>query len=64
MDRRARLELALELLKAARELGTMGASMNGKRATNIRGWAEKLSARGLSLVADDIQAILVHDDQP
>ena len=62
MDRRARLELALELLNASRELGTLGASMNGKRATAVRGGAEKLSARGLALVADDIQSVLKVED--
>ncbi len=54
-ERRVNLELAVDLLGAAREMTQVASTLRGDRATKLRQWSDKLADRGLALVVRDIE---------
>jgi hypothetical protein len=54
-ERRTNLELAVDLLAAAREMTQIASTLRGDRANKLRHWADRLTDRGLALVVRDIE---------
>ncbi|WP_174302197.1 hypothetical protein [Caulobacter sp. S45] len=54
-ERHYSLELAVDLLKAARDINGVASHIRGERADTLRKWADRFTDRGLAMVVRDLE---------